>query len=494
MAGLEADISHFKQPLPVSPLDMTKNIAATRSAVQQNISNDTKIASDKLQLMATQFQLMNNELANLADNPNITKDQAASHMARFSKTLNLPPAATTHMMEELTAAQPKQLPNGTMLSPVQNWAMFAQRRGMETMQKYGVQFGTNQDQTDGATNYQGVRASPEKGGGFTPGTQSAVQPPPTQPMVDTNPLVNGKPNPKYLEPGIMGPAAAPGFAPARGLPVAPPEPMAAAPMPLPRPRPAGLPVEPIAAPAPVSGASGPSVQTGFDFDQRFAGDRRISTGAAPGVAEAVKTVREQSGKDYATALTRAGNIQADIQPDMAVLDIVKGKAPGDFGTGTPALNEVKKWAVTWLKDVDPKLINDSSDYDTVRKYLVQGARAAGNTGTNDQLAAAFEGSPNVTMNTATIENIVKTRVALKKMEAAQALMFEQTGLPDGEFSKWKAKNQNNFDPRAFGWDMMSNEAREKLMKRLTPKEYQKLETSVQFAADAKLIENPKRTR
>jgi hypothetical protein len=476
MAGLEADTSSYNQPLPVSPLDMTKNIASTRSAVQQNISNDTKIASDKLQLMATQFNLMNNELANLIDS-GATKPQAAERLQRFSKTLNLPPVAVDHMMQELNAAP-----------DVATFAKFAIRRGMDTMQKYGVQLGTNENQTDGATNYQGVRASPEKGGGFTPSTQSAQQPGPTQPTVNNNPN-----SPNYLQPGIVGPAAAPGFAPSQGgLPVAPPAPMAAAPMPSPRPRPAGLPVEPITPSVPVSGPSGPTQQTGFDFKERFAGEPRIVTGAPPGVASAISSVREQSGKDYASALTRAGNAQVELQPDLAVLDIVKGKAPGDFGPGTDSLNQLKKVAVTWLPNVEAKLIEQSGDYDTVKKYLIQGARSAGNTGTNDQLAAAFEGSPNTTMNTATIESIVKTRVALKKMEAAQALLFEKENLPPSEFSKWKAKNQNVLDPRAFGWDLMSNEARQKLVKRLTPKEYQKLETSIQFANDANLIEPPAR--
>lgn len=475
MAGLEADVSSYNTPLPVSPLDMTKNIAATRSAIQGNISNDTKIAADKLSLMSTQFQLMNNELANLIDS-GATKPQAAERLTRFSKTLNLPPVAVDHMMKELNEAP-----------DVKTFAQFAIRRGMDTMQKYGVQVGVNENQTDSATNYQGVRQSPEKGGGFIPGTQSAIQPGPSQPTVNNNPN-----SPNYLQPGIVGPAAAPGFAPAGRLPAEPPAPQSAAPMPMPRPRQARMPVEPIASPTPVSGPSGPTQQTGFDFKQRFAGEPAIVTGAAPGVAGAISAVREQSGKDYAVALQRAGNAQADLQPDLAVLDIVKGKAPGDFGPGTDAFNQLKKVAVTWLPNVEAKLINDSSDYDTVKKYLVQGARAAGNTGTNDQLAAAFEANPNTTMNTATIESIVKTRVALKKMEAAQALLFEKENLPPSEFSKWKAKNQNILDPRAFGWDLMSNDARQKLVKRLNKKEYQKLESSIQFAHDAQLIEPPQR--
>lgn len=469
MAGLEADTSGYaSQPLPVSPLDMTKNIAATRSAVQQNISNDTKITADKLSLMAQQFGMMNNELANLIDS-GATKPQAAERLQRIAKTLNLPPEASNHMMEELNQAP-----------DVKTFAQFAIRRGMDTMQKYGVQLGTNETQNDGANIVQGVRASPEYGGGFKATTRMPVQQPPGTPTVNNNPN-----DPNYLQPTYLGSAGPSG--------VVPVGPNAAPAVPMPRPAPGSRPM-PVAPPPAVSGPIGPTVQTGHDFAQRFAGDGRgaLPVGAPPGVAGAMANVAEQSGKDFSTALQKAGNIQAELQPDLAVLDIVKGKAPGDFGPGTDGFNKLKKVAVTWLPNVDAKLIEDSKDFDTVKKYLVQGARGAGNTGTNDQLAAAFEGSPNVTMNTATIESIVKTRVALKKMEAAQALLANQQGVPAHEFSKWKAKNQNVLDPRAFGWDMMSDEARQKLVKRLTPKEYQKLETSVQFAKDAELIEPPVR--
>lgn len=87
MAGLEADTSSYNQPLPVSPLDMTKNLAATRSAVQQNISNDVNIDKQKLELMNTQFGLMNQELSTMIDDPNITKPQAAEKLNRFATTL-----------------------------------------------------------------------------------------------------------------------------------------------------------------------------------------------------------------------------------------------------------------------------------------------------------------------------------------------------------------------------------------------------------------------
>lgn len=464
MAGLEADVSSYnQQPLPVSPLDMAKNLGALQQQKQQIQSGAITIDKQKLDLINTQFNLINQELSALSDDPNITKAQAAERLTRFANTYKLPKEATDHMLLELN-----QAPNVKTFSDV------ALRRGMTVQEKLNQQYGATETQSDQATSYQGVRAPPSKGGGFIPSTQMPIQLPPSTANVNNQRLLpDGTPNPAYLQPGLLGPAGPAGVTP------------------VPRPSPVRMPVE--APPARVSGASGPTVQTGFNFDQRFAGDGgRVVTGAPPGVASAIQAVGEKSGLDLATALQKAGNIQADIQPDLTVLDIVKGKAPGDFGPGTDAFNQLKKVAVTWLPNVDAKLIEDSKDFDTVKKYLIQGARSAGNTGTNDQLAAAFEGSPNVTMNTATIESIVKTRVALKKMEAAQALLANQQNIQPSEFSRWKAKNQNVLDPRAFGWDMMDNEARSKLVKRLTPKEYQRLEQSVQFAHDAQLIEPPAR--
>jgi hypothetical protein len=344
---------------------------------------------------------------------------------------------------------------------------------MEGQKQIEMHTGINSQQSNGATNYQGKTNVVT--GGFQPTTQVNQQLPPTTPNVN-----------EQLTPGYLGPSGPSGVLPAQGgarLPVAAPNASAITP------RPANA----VSRSAlPTTGPTGPTVQTGFNFKERFAGEPRVATGAAPGVAEAIKTVGEQSGKDYATALQSAGNIQTALQPDLAVLDIVKGKAPGDFGPGTDNLNQLKKVAVTWLPNVDPKIINDSSDYDTVKKYLIQGARSAGNTGTNDQLAAAFEANPNTTMNTATIENIVKSRVALKKMEAAQVLLANQQNIAPDQFSKWKAQNQNVLDPRAFGFDMMNDEAKQKLVTKLKkdPKAYQKFESSLQFAHDAELIGPP----
>jgi len=478
MAEINTD-SYPKAALPVSPLEMAGKLGSLQQQQQQIQSGAISIDKQKLDLMNTQFGLMNQELSTMIDDPSITKPQAAERLNRFAKTLKLPPEAVNHMMEELNAAP-----------SVKAFSENALRRGMDTQQRINQQYGVPETQQDNSTIYQGVRAPAAKGGGFVPATKMAVQPPPTQGNVDTRQtLPNGQPNPNYGQPGIIGASAPSGVLPATpSLPVA--SPAGAAPAPQPRLR--GLPVEPLPKPA-VSGPTGPTKQTGFDFNQRFAGEP-IATGLAPGVSGAIETVGKKSGEDYATDLTRAKSFQSDIYPMHRVLDIVKEEGPKAFGPGTEGLNTVKSALVTWLPNVDQKTIDGVSNFEQAKKYLVQAARTAGNTGTNDQLAAAFEANPNVKMSGATIENVVKSNIALRRMQQAQTLLFGQQNLPPSEYSKWISQNQNSLDPRAFGFDMMSPEAKKKLIDDLSKdkKAYQKFETSLQFAHDADLIEKPGR--
>lgn len=470
MAGLEPDISSYNQPLPVSPLK-------TVSDLQSLQSNAINIDKQKLDLMNTQFGLMNQELSTMIDDPTITKEQAAKRLTTFATTLKLPPEAVKHMMNELAAAP-----------SVKAFSENALRRGMDTQQRINQQYGAVADKSDSQFNYQGVQQPASKGGGFIPATKSAIQVPPTTPIQDPS----GRP-------GLVGPAAAPGFAPASGLPVEAPA-ARAAPVPSPRPRPA-LPVE-------RTGPAGPTVSNGSEFNNRFSAafPNAIATGPAPGVAGANQAVAEQSGKDYAVDLNRAKNFQADIYPAVRVLDILKAEGPQAFGVGTDNLNTLKNAIVTWFPNVDPKTIQSVANFEEAKKQLVALARSAGNTGTNDQLAAAFEANPNTKMTGATVENVLKSVIALRKMQHAQTLLFGQQGLQPSEYSQWISKNQNVLDPRAFGFDIMSNDAKTKLLETMATKdrngnwiakkgkerEFNRFENSLSFANDAGLIEPPGR--
>lgn len=484
----EIDTSSYPKP-GNSPgaLDIAKNYGA----VQQQALG---IEKQKLELVNARFGEMAKGFTNLIAKPDLNLDDVRKYVENQVKLGYVPAemAATTLSTLPPTQGMPADQASNTLRGALKQHLQHAETM-VETMNR---QFGTNVDIQDNRNIYSGVRASPMEGSVVTPKTITPIQLSPTQPIK----------MPGSNEPGIAGPSGPPGPRPFASPSVNAQPPAAISQRRGNLARAVEQPA-PVAAPA-ITGPTGPTVSRGTEFNDRFSAafPNAVATGPAPGVVEAQTAVGGQSGKDYATDLNRTKSLQADLQPDLAVLNIVKDKKPTDFGPGTDLLNQIKKTAATWLPGVDPKVLNDATDYDTVKKYLVQGARSAGNTGTNDQLAAAFEANPNTTMSTATIENIVKSRVALRKMQAAQTLLFTQQGLPENEYSKWIAKYQNVLDPRAFGFDMMTPEARDKLIsgmadrdrngnwiaKKGKEKEFQRFETSLQFANDANLIEPPGR--
>lgn len=474
MAGLEADTSSYNQPLPVSPLEMTGKLGALQ---QQKLQIDQAKLDQANQGLTYMTRAMG------ALGPNAPKEAYIKAAADAVK-MGLVPENQLQVFVQKAQAAPdsKSFYDEFMTTAADH------------QQQINYHIGQNAEQNNGAVQYQGVRKPASQGGGFVPATQIPQQPPPTQPNVDTRQMLpNGQPNPNYGQPGIIGAPAPSGvYSVRQGLPVASPASAAPPEAPVPQPRPRGLPVQPLSKPT-VSGPIGDTIQRGTEFDDRFRGGP-IATGLAPGVSSAIATVGEQSGKDYATDLTRSKSFQADIYPMQRVLDIVKEEGPKAFGPGTEGLNAVKSALVTWLPNVDQKTIDGVSNYEQAKKYLVQAARTAGNTGTNDQLAAAFEANPNVKMSGATIESVVKSNIALRRMQQAQTMLFGEQKLPPSEYSQWISQNQNRLDPRAFGFDLMDATAKKKLVDSLSKdkKAYQKFETSLQFAHDAELIDKPNR--
>lgn len=374
-----------------------------------------------------------------------------------------------------------------------------------TQEAINYHYGQIAQQSDNSKVYTGIQQSPLQGGGFKPVTETPLQLPPTTPQVNNNPN-----SPNYLQPGYIGPSGPSGPKPLSANTTANPVPPLAAPN---QPFHQGegrIPgeVAPQATPQPapslrnnVAGAIGPTreridlegTEPAKNFDDRFGASfpNRVVTGAAPGVAAAIQAVGEQSGKDYASALTRAKNFQADLYPAEAALEGIRKLGTQGVGPGTDALNNIKSAIITWLPNAKKEDIEKVADFEATRKYLTQIARSSGSTGTNDQLAAAFEANPSIKMSQAATETVLKSVIALRKMEHAQTLLFNEQGLPPNEYSKWVAKNQNVFDPRAFGFTDMSKEAKQKLISSLTPKQKEKFEKSLEFAIKAELIAPPK---
>lgn len=268
-----------------------------------------------------------------------------------------------------------------------------------------------------------------------------------------------------------------------------------APMPQLRPRlPVANPEGPITDPA----IKGPSANFGgnvlgatvenlppANFNQRFAPAMRPVTAREPGAAEAEVATGAQSGQALAQARTRASSFSQDMFPVKEALNAVKTLGTKGTGPGTDTINQVKSFILSNIPGVaetDPGLAS-VTDFDKAKKYLVQIARSTGNSATNDQLAAAFSGNPNVGISNAATQDVLGSIYALRALDLAKTKAWEKQNLPDAQFTKFSSTWDNNIDPRAFGVQYMRPEAIIKLNKSLKGKDREKFNNSVQIARE-----------
>lgn len=471
--------------LKPAALPQQKSLLDQVGQFQQLEAGKNVIEKQKLDLVNQRFKELSKGFVGLIADKDLNEDKIRKYVTDQVKLGYIPP--------EMAAQIISQLPLNADANTLRKHLEMNLQHAQTTMEALNYNFGSNATVSDGATNTQGVMASPAKGGGFTPATQQNLQLPPGIPNVDDK-----------GQRGYLGPVGPAGTRPARMAVEAPP-PVAAAPA-APSPSPAPLQAGPVNNPA-IPGQSSnfggrvlsanveppaPPASVSNRIDAAF--PQRVVTDLAPGVMEARQAVTSQSGKQFADDLTKARNFKQDLYPAQAALAGIKELGTQEVGPGTPAFNDLKSAIITWLPNADKAAIEKVGTFQETRKYLSQIARTSGNTGTNDQLAAAFEANPSITMSKAATENVLKSVISLRKMQHAQVLLAEKEGVKPEDYSKWIAKNQNTLDARAFGFDMMSNEAKQKLVAELKkdPKALKRFENSLQFAHDADLIEPPAR--
>jgi hypothetical protein len=446
MAGLEADTSSYPKPtLPVSPLDTAQKLGGLQQQKQQIESGAISIDKQKLDLMNTQFTLMNQELSTMIDDPNITKPQAAERLNRFATTLKLPPEATKHMMDELNAAP-----------SVKAFSENALRRGMDTQQRINQQYGTTETISDQSNIYQGVRAPAARGGGFQSATKLPVQIPPGTPVFDQQ-------NQQVLVPP-SGPAGV--------VPAGAPSPRSALP-----------------AARPTTGPTGPTVdrtaETPTDFNNRFAGAYR----SAP--APLFNEGKEAYTKAQLNASARAQSIKPAIQALKLMPGLATGPGTEQFNTAVAGL---KAWGL-----VDTKTENDPT---VIRQELNKKlAQYVGNSPigqrSDAQQALAEAGSPNPKVQlTQALQNLTRDAVALDRVQILKPNAFK--GRDYENYIKHEGNFPQSVDEKALTLDLMDVKERDKLVSKMksdykngdasAKKKAVKFFETLQLAKDAKIYD------
>lgn len=426
MPGLEADTSSYNQPLPVSPLETVKNIAGLQQQQQQIQSGAISIDKQKLDLMNTQFGLMNQELSTMIDDPNITKPQAAERLTRFASTLKLPPEAVKHMMDELNAAP-----------SVKAFSENALRRGMDTQQRINQQYGVPETVNDNKFTTQGVRLPASKGGGFIGATQQPIQIAPGTPGYNNQ-------NQQVFE----QPAGPPGI------------------VPVPRVRPS-LPAE-----RPTTGTTGPTVDRTAETPTTLA-NRLEPLKAGPSVM--FPEGKEAYIKDQYNSSSKALAIKPAIQALKAM--------PGlSTGPGTAQFNDLVAAAKAW-GIVDTKAENDPT---VLRQELEKKlAQYVGNSSIAQRSDAAQTlaeaGSPNPKKQILpALQNLTRDAVAFDRVQMLMPQAFK--GRDYENYIKHKGTFPQSIDEKALSLDLLPEAERNSLIKKMA-NQYKNGNASEKRAAD-----------
>lgn len=415
----EIDTSSYPKPAAApqqkTVLDQAKQWGDLQS---QQIS----IGQAQLKQMNDQFQVMNNELANLADG-NPSKQEAAIRLTRLAKTFNLKPQIVNHMMAELNEA-----PN------VKSFAERALLRGQTTMEKVNSIYGAPINYDNGQTVTPST-ISPMRGLRQI-GQPIQIQNPPSTPTVDENnrPRLLG-PQPPQLPPGTVATPTNVGGAAPTNLPF----PVANAPI-----APRVVPTEAIKKPQGDTGVTPDWVSNKQVFNDRFPQPTGPATGQSPlfsqGLGEYTKDMSEASG--------RASSIKNLTQayPLITSKGFLSGPGTDAF---TNAVAALKTWG---LVDIDP-----NSDPTAIRQEVnkklanyISNSPIGQRSDAQQSLKEAASPSAKVQILPA-LKRLVKDAVALERVQIAMPNVFK--GQDYQNYIKHKGSFPQSVDERAFSLDM-----------------------------------------
>lgn len=218
------------------------------------------------------------------------------------------------------------------------------------------------------------------------------------------------------------------------------------------------------------------------------GPQGAAIGVPPGSTEAQTAVAQGSGEQLKGDLAQSANYRRAVFPLEQAIPALESLGKTGTGPGTDQLNAVKSFLQSaGVPGIDATKIKN---YDEANKYLTDYVNQNGNTGTNDKLAAAFAGNPSTKVSNAAAVDVAKSALSLSRMKQAQVLEFQNTGLPAAQYSNWSSKWGVSQDPRAYGYDLMSPEAQQKLTSGLKGPERAKFLSSLTAAHNNQLLAQP----
>lgn len=439
----DVDTSSYLKP---AALPAQKSLLDQVGQYQDIQSKDISISQQKLKQINDQFSLVNNELSTLANDPNVTKDQARKRLTTFANTFDFKSEVTNHMLGELDASP-----------DVQSFAKNALVRGQATQEKINSLYGTPGFVGNGQTNTPSITSPMRNGGAPIPtGAPIQIQNPPGTEGVDNNPtLPNGQPNPNYGTKSLVGPQTP--QIPSGNQPVQngfpgqykPSLPVAGSPTPVQTQRilPSNfnntLPTDRGNLTGPGKSITGVDVQDApANFNQRFSG----------GIPTSLPPMYEQGQKAYVQDQQTASAKMLAAKPAIQALPLMQ--TPG-FLSG-PLTDQFTK-VVAGLKSTGLINIADNADPTAIRQEVakklyqyVSNSPVGQRSDAAQTLKEASSPNPNVQILPALMK-LTKDAVALDRVEAMMPNSFK--GQDYQNYIKHKGQFPQSIDEHALTLDL-----------------------------------------
>ncbi len=179
-----------------------------------------------------------------------------------------------------------------------------------------------------------------------------------------------------------------------------------------------------------------------------------------------------AGHDYRADSIAARNFQTDVTP---LRHIIQGLQDGTItGRSTEEVQNLRNFLHTTGIDsmFGKDLSKETVPYEEMRKYMVRAADQASGGQTNDRLAAAVSGNPNMKLLSASNLDLAKVNLGLRRMQQVGYQEFQRELNSGGTFNghplqyedytnwytQWAAKQ----DSRAFVHDLLNKDQRQKV--------------------------------
>lgn len=242
----------------------------------------------------------------------------------------------------------------------------------------------------------------------------------------------------------------------------------------------------------VGRVAGPPTATGAPTQQPVTS--AIRGGATPvDISPKEKAAQAQTGSGAGSAINDARlhslNFNQQVFPLEQAIPALEKLGKTGTGPGTEEFNHVKSFLQSaGIPGLDTEKIKT---FDEAKKYLTDFVNQNGNSGTNDKLAAAFAGNPSVNISNAAATDVAKSALTLRRMKQAQLVAFENSGKPEEDFPKEAGKWAREHDPRAYGFDLMTPDARKKVLESLPAGKRELFMMDVQDALKSGIIKAPR---